>query len=180
VDIRDHAVRLIRAAFPEAPELHIAAHPGRFSETEVKRLANRTPAILTSLIGYTDEDHMARFVSWVLYRATSIDRLYDGALKLVSALIPVVRDADAAWSIGGGKALDAECLYSGTLDQINLTLWGVRWDWKLQETVFRDGAGGVMLLDDLEYFEGYEGTHTIGSASVEDRVNLEVSHARTD
>jgi hypothetical protein len=179
VDIRDAAINQIKAPFSENKKLFVAAHPGRFNEAEVKRLASQTPAILTSFMSYTDEDHTIHFVSWVLYRAGSKDLLYDGALKLVSALIPVIRNIDADWSIAGGRNVEAECLYSGSLDQINITLWGVKWDWEIRDTVFEGGQGGIPL-DDLDYFEGYDAAHRIGSAAVKDIVHLEVSHANTD
>jgi hypothetical protein len=73
-------------------------------------------------MGYTDEDHTAFLVSWILYRADPKDRLYDGALNLVSAVIPVIRDMDAPFSTDRPTDIEAECLYSGTLDQINITL----------------------------------------------------------
>jgi hypothetical protein len=182
VDIRNEAIKQIKTAFAENKKLHIAPHPGLFNEAEIKRLANQTPAILTSFLRFTDEEGIAgtiSLVSWVLYRADSKDRLYDGALKIVSALVPVIREIDADWSIGGGQDIDAECLYSGALDQINVTLWGVRWNWKIRGTVFDEGEGGIRL-DDLDYFEGYDATHQIDNAVAHDIVNLEVEHADTD
>jgi hypothetical protein len=172
VGIRDTAIDQIKAAFAENKKLFIGTHPGQFNEAEIKRLANRTPAVLTSLMRYSDEDHTLRFVSWVLYRAGNTDILYDGALKIVSAIIPVIRNIDAEWSIGGGDDIEAECLYSGSLDQINITLWGVRWNWKIQESVLLDGEGGILLPDDLEYFEGYDAAHLVGTQSALDTIDL--------
>jgi hypothetical protein len=172
-DVRDDAISQIKTAFAENKKLHIAAHPGRFDEAEIKRLANQTPAVLTSFMRYTDENHTVDFVSWVLYRADGKDRLYDGALKIVSALIPVIGNLDAEWSIGSGKNIEAECLYSGSLDQINITLWGIRWKWHISELMSDNSKGGI-AIPDLEYFEGYEATHNIGNAVAQDNVNLEV------
>jgi hypothetical protein len=174
VNMRDEAITQMKAAFHQDKKLHIAAHPGRFDEKEIRRLANQTPAMLTSFMRYSDETHSIDFVTWVLYRATAKDPLYDSALKIVSALIPVIRDLDAEWSIGGGDDIDAECLYSGTLDQINITLWGIRWTWKIQEPVFNGGEAGIMLPGGLEYFEGFDATHNVGNSVAEDIVNLEV------
>lgn len=174
LDIRNEAVSQIKTAFKEIEKLHIAAHPGQFNETEIKRLANQTPAILTTLIRYSDEDHDINFVSWILYRANSQDRLYDGALNLVSSLIPVIKNLDAEWSIGGGERIEAECLYSGSLDQINITLWGVKWKWKVQE------LENTISFSDLDYFEGYDATHKIENANALDNVNMEVLHASTN
>jgi len=171
-DVRDEAVNQIKAAFAKNKKLHIAAHPGRFDEAEIKRLANQTPAMFTSFMRYTDEDHTVEFASWVLYRADSKDRLYDGALKIVSALIPVIGNLDADWSIDGGDKIAAECLYSGSLDQINITLWGIKWKWHITDLALYEDEGGI-LLSDLDYFEGYDATHNIGSAAAQDKVNLE-------
>jgi hypothetical protein len=171
VDIRNEAIEQIKNKFAENKKIHIASHPGMFNEAEIKRLANQTPAILTSFMRYQDEDNKVSFISWVLYRANSKDLLYDGALKIVSALIPVIRDIDTDWSIGGGQDIEAECLYSGSLDQINVTLWGIKWDWEILRTIFDEGEGGIRL-DDLDYFEGYDATHQIGDAVVNDIVHL--------
>jgi hypothetical protein len=170
-DVRDEAVNQIKAAFEENKKLHVTAHPGRFDEAEIKRLANQTPAVLTSFMRYADEVHTIDFVSWVLYRANSKDLLYDGALKIVSALIPVIGDLDAEWSIGSGKNIEAECLYSGSLDQFNITLWGVKWKWHIRELYLNNGKGGI-FIPDLEYFEGYDAAHNIGSAVITDNVNM--------
>jgi hypothetical protein len=179
VDIRNEAVRQIKAAFAKNKKLHIAAHPGQFNEAEIKRLANRTPAILTSFLRYTEEDHTVELVSWVLYRADSKDLLYDGGLKIVSALVPVLKNVDAEWSFDGGDQIEAECLYTGTLDQVNVTLWGVKWRWHVEENCLLDDEGGI-LFPDLDYFEGYDATHNVGKAVAQDNVNLEVDHGGTD
>ena len=175
VDIRDEAISQMKTAFAENKKLHIAAHPGQFNEAEIKRLANRTPAILTSFMKYSNEDCTVDFVSWVLYRADTIDRLYDGGLKIVSALFPVIENLDAEWSLGGGERVEAECLYSGALDQINITLFGIKWKWKIEKSYLLGN-----ILSELDYFEGYDATHNIGEAQVEDSVNLEVKNASTD
>jgi hypothetical protein len=171
--IRDSAIEQIKTAFAGyGGKLYVAAHPGRFDEAEIKRLAARAPAILTSFMRYSDGGHSIDFVSWVTCRADGKDRLYDGALNLVSALIPVIRDLDCEWSMDRPDGIEAECLYSGALDQINVTLWGVRWRWRVQEPVLENGEGGVPLFD-LGDFEGYDAAHRIGGGSVKDKVNME-------
>jgi hypothetical protein len=156
--IRDAAVEQIKAGIlPPYPKMIIEAHPGLFTEQSIKRDAQRTPAILTSLVKAADgERNTVTFVSWVLYRATSVDRLYDGALQIVSVLIPVIRKADFDLVIKDTN-IEAECLYSGTLDAVNLTLWAVKWELVLGDYAIRD----IGSLDDLEYFEGCEGTAVV-------------------
>ena len=147
---------------------------------ELRRLANQTPAILTSLVRISDQDvqdeSWCDFVTWVLYRADNQDRLYDGALQIVSAIIPVIRSLDAGWSIGSGTDIQAECLYSGTLDRMNITLWAIRWRW--QARAVSDG-GTTPLPEDLDYFMGYDADHLIGSQNIQDEVHLEVNNAHS-
>ena len=157
--IRDAAVEQIKTGIlPLYPRMTIEAHPGLFTEQSVKRAAQRTPAILTSLVKAADgERNIITFVSWVLYRAGSTDKLYDGALQIVSALIPVIRQADFDLVIKDTN-IEAECLYSGTLDAINITLWAVKWELVLGDYAIKD----TLSLEDLEYFEGSEGTTVVG------------------
>lgn len=175
VDVRNEAVAQIKAAFTgeggKCP-VFIGAHPGRFDEAEIRRLAQKTPAVLTSLMAVDDEKNEADFVSWALARAQGKDRLYDTALGIVSALIPVIRNLDADYSADAPRDIAAECLYSGSLDAINVTLWAVRWTWELRKSVFETGEGGYQVFD-LENFEGYDAAHYVGDASVNDTVNLE-------
>ncbi|MDR2663640.1 MAG: hypothetical protein LBC31_11650 [Treponema sp.] len=188
LDIRNGAVEQFKQRF--APRrIHVAAHPGTFNEEEIRRLVTRTPAILTSLMRISDRDtndeSFGDFVSWVLYRANNQDLLYDGALKIVSALIPVIRNLDTAGCINGGRGIEAECLYSGSMDKINVTLWAVKWRWHLRGTVFDEatGEGEILLPGDLEYFEGYDAEHVVDRQQARDTVNLKhegVNDGHTD
>jgi hypothetical protein len=151
---------------PLYPKMTIEAHPGLFTEQPVRRDAQRTPAILTSLVKFADgERNTITFVSWVLYRASGADKLYDGASKIVSALIPVIRKADFNLVIKDTN-IEAGCLYSGTLDAINITMWAVTW-----ELVLGDHAiGNTEPSDELEYFDG---TTVVGTGEIQDHTNME-------
>jgi hypothetical protein len=179
LDIRGSAVSQIKTAFAGYKGLHVAAHPGNFDAEEIRRLVTRTPAILTALMKIADQDvndeSWCDFVSWVLYRATNQDTLYDGAIRIVSALIPVIRNLDAPWCIDGGAEIEASSLYAGALDKINITLWAVKWRWQVRGAVLQEGEGGIRLPDGLEYFEGYEASHIVGQKDIQDSVNLEVN-----
>jgi hypothetical protein len=170
VTIRDAAVEQIKAGFANNPEIHVAAHPGYFTEKTIQQAAQRTPAILTSLVKTADgERKTITFVSWVLYRATSADKLYDGALKIVSALTPVIRKADFDLVIKDTN-IEAECLYSGTLDAINITLWAVKWELVLGDHALR---GEGESLSDLEQVGGYDGTTVVEAVEIHDHTNME-------
>ena len=179
-DIRDSAVERIRERFCADKRIHVDPHPGTFDAEEIRRLATQTPAILTSLVRVSDQDvqdeSWCEFVSWVLYRADNQDRLYDGAINIVSSLIPVIRNMNADWSIGGGTGIQAECLYSGSLDRMNITLWAVRWRWQVRAV---SDEGAIPLPDDLDYFEGYDADHEVGMQNIQDEVHLEVTNAHS-
>ncbi|MDR1373793.1 MAG: hypothetical protein LBJ24_02355 [Treponema sp.] len=184
LDVRDSVVAQMKKHFAVQSNIHIAAHPGMFNEEEIRRLATRTPAILTSLVRISerdaDDESFCDFVSWVLYRANNRDTLYDGALKIVSALIPVIQNLDAEWCIDGGRELEAECLYSGSLDKINITLWAIKWRWHLRGAVTEGQEGGILLPDDLDYFEGYDAGTVVDRQEIKDEVHLEVNHGSSD
>ena len=171
--IRNSVVEQIQAAFANDKRVKVAAHPGNFDEGEIRRLMQTTPAILTSLVGINDEDVADEcyidFVSWVLHRADNKDRLYDGALSLVSAVVGVIKKIDNPASYGSGTKINAQCLYTGSLDKINATLWAVRW--RLMARAVTDG--GITLPDDLDWFKGYDGSLTVGKQTADDIVNLE-------
>jgi hypothetical protein len=171
--IRDAAVEQIKAGIlPLYPNMAVGAHPGIFTEQSIRRDAQRTPAVLTSLVKAADgERNNITFISWVLYRASSSDRLYDGALQIISALIPVIRKADFDLVIKDTN-IEAECLYSGTLDAINITLWAVKWELGLGDYAIKD-VPPFNSLGDLELFNGYDSTTIAGTAEVRDHVEME-------
>lgn len=180
LDIRNEAVRLIQGGFPKSKykNLRVAAHAGRFTEAEIRRLANQTPAILTSLMDIKDcegtDNSECRFVSWVLVRASNADKIYDDGLKLVSLLTPVIRNIPNGSVYAGTDVADieAENLYTGTLDSINISMWAVSWTWKVRATQTPDGD--IALSDDLEIFEGADGTLDIEKRAVGSKADMEV------
>jgi len=169
--VRDAAVEQIKKGIlPLYPKMTVEAHPGLFTEQSIKRDAQRTPAILTSLVKAADgERDSITFVSWVLYRASGGDALYDGALKIVSALIPVIRKADFDLVIKDTN-IEAECLYSGALDAINITLWAVKWELVLGDHAVR---GEGESLSDLEEVGGINGTTVVGTEEIDERIDME-------
>ncbi|GHV76500.1 hypothetical protein AGMMS49942_13210 [Spirochaetia bacterium] len=159
LEVRDEAVEQIKEGIlPLYPKMTIEAHPGIFTEQSIKRDAQRTPAILTSLVKTSEGDRNSiTFVSWVLYRASSEDKLYSGALKIISTLSLVIRKADFDLAIKDTN-IESECLYSGTLDAINVTLWAVKWELVLGERAIQERG----LLEGLEFFDELRGTAFVG------------------
>lgn len=174
LDIRNDVVKQLQEAFQNYKRLTVTSHPGRFDEAEIRRLMQTTPAILTSLVGIQDseleDESYIDFVSWVLYRADNKDRLYDGALQLVSALVGVIKNLNISVAFGGGKKIRGECLYTGSLDKINATLWAV--SWRLHARAVND-SGSIVLPDDLDRFKGYDSDLLVGEQIASDIVNLD-------
>lgn len=180
LDIRNEAVRLIQNGFPKTKykNLKISAHAGRFTESEIRRLATQTPAILTSLMQLKDGDGTdnseCRFISWVLCRANNADRIYDEGLKLASLLIPVIRSMPNSSKYNGTDVTDieAENLYTGTLDSINISMWAVSWTWNVRAMQIPDGT--FAADDELEMFEGADGTLEVEERAVGSKADMEV------
>ena len=174
LDIRNAVVKQLQAAFAHDKRITVSAHPGNFDEAEIRRLMQKTPAVITSLARIRDDEIedecFIEFVSWVLYRADNQDRLYNGALSLVSAVVGAIKNLHLPVSFGGGRSINAECLYSGSLDKINATLWAVRW--KITARAVNDG-GVIVLPDDLDWFKGYDAQLTVGKQRACDTVNME-------
>ena len=171
--IRDAAVKQIQdGILPLYPKMTIEAHPGIFTEASIKRDAQRTPAILTSLVRAADgiRNNAITFVSWVMYRAGSEDKLYNGALQIVSALVPVIRNADFESLKIRDTNIEAECLYTGALDALNITLWAVKWELALSDRAI--SAEGLSLAD-LEEGGTYDGTTIVGSVEINEHINME-------
>lgn len=178
LDIRNEAVKVIQTAFKNKEiKINVSAHAGRFTEAEIRRLANQTPAVLTSLMNIADGDgtdnSVCRFVTWVLVRADNKDKIYDSGLIYISLLIPVIRSIPNASIYNSTDVADieAENLYTGTLDSINISMWAVSWNWKVRAAQIPEGD--IALDDELEMFEGADGTLDAGERSVGSIANME-------
>ncbi|MGL4987394.1 MAG: hypothetical protein ACRC5H_09710 [Treponemataceae bacterium] len=176
IDVRQSVIDTLKSRI-KTKGVTIEAHAGIFSEEEIKALSIKTPAILTSLVSIKDSDAdetYINFVQWIITKATNTDRLYNNALLLTSAVIPVLRELEADWAFGGGQKISAECLYSGSINKMGVTLWAVSWQWKVRGTILENGESGEIPLPDiLEDFEGYEATHQQGGATAFDDIDLQ-------
>ena len=68
--------------------------------------------------------------------------------------------------------IEAENLYTGTLDSINISMWAVSWTWKVRATQIPDSD--IALDDELEIFEGADGTLDIEKRAVGSKADMEV------
>lgn len=178
IDIRNEAVNNLKETFSSAKGLTVEAHAGVFDVEELKRVALRAPAILTSLMDIDAHDkHTLKFSTWVIVRATNRDRLFDAALGLLTVLVPALKAMDAEWSDGGASDVLAHNLFNAESAQINVGIWAVSWNWKVREEsleVSPDAiaSGGILLPDGLANFEGYDAEHQVGTDRVGDSSTL--------
>lgn len=182
-DIRNYAVDYLARCFASRKGLVVDAHPGRFDEAEIRRLFQRTPAILTSLMGMREGDvadaQELDLVTWVLVRADSRDRLFDDALVLLSVLVPLLRGIDAEWSHGGAAKIEAKNLYTSQGAAINVALWAVSWTWPIRGSVALTNIseetlaeGGILLPSTFDTFTGYDAVLEVGTKAANDSVDL--------
>jgi hypothetical protein len=182
-DVRDYAVAYLARCFASRKDLFVAAHPGRFDEAEIRRLFQQTPALLTSLMGLSedsaDDNQKLEFVSWILVRANNKDALFDDALVLLSVLVPLLRGIDASWSKGGADHVEAKNLYTSAGGGINAALWAVSWTWPLRGSVALTqiseetlAEGGILQPSALEAFAGYDAETAVGTGKVPDHIEL--------
>lgn len=184
VSVLDETCRQIEETFKKnlpklAAKISFGSAPGVFNEQEIRRLAQRVPAIKTALVKYegnTNTDNsMAHFVTWILYSASNSDVNGKGALALVSAIIPIIRRLDAEWCYDTPQNITADCLYTGSLDKINATLWAVSWDWHLRG--IEEPEGQFSDISELDIFAGADGdtlvdkqtVYTIGDINKEEK-----------
>jgi len=168
--LRNLAVAQIDAALrPAFPKIAVKAHSGVFTEANIRQEGQRSPAVLTAFVRAADGVHAnsVTFISWVLYRAEG-DKLHDGALRIVSALVRAIRDADFALLIRETRT-EAECVHTGKLDGIGATLWAVRWTLDL-------GGRALPLvgepLEGLEDMGEAAGAMSVGSAEIEEHTEM--------
>ena len=114
------------------------------------------------------------FIHFFLFKLAHIDKIYDAGLKYISLLIPVIRSIPNESEYNGTDVTDveAENLYTGTLDTINISMWAVSWNWKVRATQIPDGD--IALDDELEMFEGADGTLDVEERAVGSTVDVEV------
>ena len=179
LDIRNEAVRIIKESFQEQKRrITIEAHAGRFTESEIRRLATKAPAVLTSLMKIKDgegtDNSDIHFISWLLVRADNKDKIYDSGLKFISLLIPVIRSIPnkSEYNATDVTDIEAENLYTGTLDNINISMWAVSWTWKGRATQLSEG--NIALDDELEMFRGADGTLDVEERAVGATADMEV------
>ncbi|QQO10323.1 hypothetical protein [Breznakiella homolactica] len=176
LEIRNNAVDQIRQAILSLDDIYVGTHPGILAETEAGGFAQQSPAVITSLLKIFDSDSQdessAEFATWVLSRTENESFMYDGAIETVSALIPVIRNIRADWAYDGGTNICAESLYSPLLGENGMTMWEIRWQWKLRGSVFNGTKGGIPISEDQENFEGYNAEHAIDEMPAADEVNL--------
>lgn len=133
VAIRSAIVDAIEAGVPTFAS--VAAHGGKFSAIEVRRVASKSPACMVAVIGIKNIERQGgmavgqvQFGAFVATQGTSTVQRDASALILSEAIIGLA--ATNAWDYADAKApqgMRADNLFSGTVDKLAVALWAVFW-----------------------------------------------------
>lgn len=133
LDVRPAMVAAIKAALSTLKT--VETHRGRFdSVAEIKRYAMRAPAVLVTCTGFESPAQSggelrlkAGFAWFVITRDAPNNPRDDQSLVLSHALADLIVEAD--WGLDYALApgpVRADNLYSGSIDQQGVGLWGLR------------------------------------------------------
>ena len=167
-DVVDHITKALKEA--RQPKVPCERYIGRFGEDDVKRLSNRCPRVLISLLGIDpvelSDTHVLVFSAAVLTRITSGNQHGEDTLNMLNILIHAVTEIDMDWA-RGVEDVQARSLYSGKLGENTANLWAIGW----RINVPAMDSDGAKVFQNLPPFETYDGTTGVGG--------LEVKHAGT-
>lgn len=120
------------------PALTVEAHGGRFTERELALTLAKAPALLLGCVGFpkiqmAGPDRWRAELKWTLYvlgaDSATIDR-DTLALNTVFALMTWL--PEQKWGLAGAllpdqASLSADNLYSGQVNLLRVSVWGVTW-----------------------------------------------------
>lgn len=134
--IQDAIVATLAARYPT---FTVEPHGGNFTEREVPMLLAKAPAILVGCTNIPDLQSVGidkwratlRWALFVLGADTAVTERHDVALDTVFDLLlwlPSQRWNVPAARIPDQSTFGADNLYTGSLNNLRIALWGLRWD----------------------------------------------------
>lgn len=134
-DIQDAIVAALTARYPT---FTVEPHGGQFTEREVPMLLSKAPALLVGITGFRDVSvydggrwaATFTFSLVVLGRDTDTDARDDLAVDTVFDLVPWL--PWQRWGLNEAlppeeNTLTVDNLYTGSLNNLRIALWGLRW-----------------------------------------------------
>jgi hypothetical protein len=128
----------VRAALPDGPDgvQLVTTHIGEFGPDEVQRYAASAPAVILAPLGMPDIKRAGgmsiitvNYGAFILTKSMTKDDRGDIALAIIEELAKLL--PYETWDPGAcaqaPKDIDAGNLYTGTVDEMGVSLWVVRW-----------------------------------------------------
>lgn len=135
--LRDAVVERIAEKIPVVKTCR--SHEGNFDLEEMRRVYDKTPAVLVAVLGVQDMESAGgvgvanvRLGAFVLTAAPKAETRADLAVYLSEELLKLVRSE--RWgqkSVQRAANLRAENLYSGQIDKQAVSFWAVTWTQKV-------------------------------------------------
>ena len=134
--IQDAIVAVLAARYPT---FKVEAHGGNFTEREVPLLLAKAPAVLVACVtvgsltsaGVDKWRSTLRWAAFVLGSDTATAERDDVALDTIFDLLlwlPGQRWGLSTARVPDQNSFSAENLYTGSLNNLRIALWGLRWD----------------------------------------------------
>lgn len=176
IEQRTAIVAAVKAAIPELVECQ--SHGGRFALEDLKKIAQRTPAVRVGCLGIRDmvsDGGGAIDVTaiWGIFVITTDKPMLPrdaGALILVGAIAAVV--PDNLWdgtATGYPEGSRGDNLYSGQLESIGVALWAITW----QQKITLGGLDPAGLDDFITFNAAYDFAPADGAADAQDTITLD-------
>jgi len=173
---RTAIVAAVKTALPAV--IDCESHGGRFTPEDLKRIAQRTPAIRVGCLGIRsmESDGAGSFdviVVWGIFVITADKPQLPrdaGALTLVAAIVQLV--PDNIWNdtaSGYPENSRADNLYSGQLESVGVALWAITW----QQKITLGGTDAGALDDFITFNATYDLAPPDGQTDAQDSVTLE-------
>lgn len=174
LDVKRNVIDQIKTHFEKQKvKIEVCGSAGSFDESAARRLFLRTPSVHVALTSISDSAQSdvssVGFVCYIVVSSSQTDRLYDNAILLTGSLMAAVKNLEFGSFGYEANDIKADCLYSGSMEKMNVCLWALDFKAKLRGV---SAEGGISDSLDLENFEGYDATHNVGDEKVNDEVNL--------
>lgn len=173
--VRDAIVATVSQQLPDLKTC--AAHPGRFSEAELTRIAFKTPSVHIAALAtgqqiMSGSEHHAS-IAWCAYvtAAETPDATRDLlAIRLVNALLQIIDDND--WDsddvVEKPEQIKSQNLFSANIDSKGVAMWAVTW-----QQIIRLG-------DSTDYTALNEFLRAIGDTVNDDGMTLIETHTELE
>lgn len=148
----DDIVSSISAALPALQTC--STHAGRFTEDDIRRLTKAVPAVLVSALRIQPQAQLiAPKVATIGIYIVTRDQPGLARDRSARSIAEYLHDWLRGRAFAGGHAVtdvDAANLYSGKLESIGISLWGISFKSPLQDLQVMPSRGGNEVAEPLQ------------------------------